>query len=424
LALALAWIACAVWNAVKPLPPGTHAASLAVRMAESQIDFVEDGPGLGIALRLERDAVGRAQQTIILDQSPLAPELAADLVARKRQRPNLAIVLIIDPLDESFGGTPARTLSGLERIGVVVARVRLERLRDSNPLYSSLWRLALSWWTNPFDEGRTAGNWAVELRRRNLRADQRQVLVADDGAGGWTSIVMSGPGSAAPARSNTGLQLRGHLARDIAASELRIAEWSSHDDRLPSPPPLEVRGVGTVDARLLTEGAAAAALREVISLAGGGDSISLIAPKLGDRTLIEAMRKAASRGARLQLLLDDAQPSTRAAAGELLRGGSANIELKWQSAPASAARYLLMRHRGDVWLELGSADFIRRSLEDLNLEASVELHLPAGARPARAAEDFFSRNWLRGAPYAQRADETDRTYWKYRIEEATGLSMF
>jgi hypothetical protein len=343
---------------------------------------------------------------------------------RKRQRPNLAIVLVSDPRNETYGGTPVNVLSDLERIGIVVARTRLERMRDSNPLYSSLWRLTIGWWSNAYDEAPDGQTWTAALRRRNHKADRRQLLVADDGAGGWTSIVISGPAAADPAGSNAALELHGHLARDIASSELRIADWSTGDDRLPAAPPLESRGVGSIDARLLTEGAIHAALLDDIAAAGPGDSISLIGQRLGARGLIDAMRKAAARGAHLKLLLIPGSAETQAAAGELMQGGSGHIELRWQAAPHSEARYALIRHRNDVWLDLGSADFIRSSLDDLNLEADVELHMPDRAIQARAAADFFSSAWSRASPYTLHADESQRTYWTYRLAEATGLSMF
>ena len=42
-----------------------------------------------------------------------SPELGA--LARKRQRPNLKIVLIVDPLNEAYGGTHAQYLTELEQ---------------------------------------------------------------------------------------------------------------------------------------------------------------------------------------------------------------------------------------------------------------------------------------------------------------------
>jgi hypothetical protein len=421
----LTWAACAVWNSVKPLPSGTHVTSLPARLAESQIDFIDDETRPGALLKRELDAVGRAEQTIVLDQCPLPSELAEQLLVRKRQRPNLKILLVTDPRNEIYGGTPAQTLSSLERAGIIVARTRLERMRDSNPLYSSLWRLTVGWWSDPFDEVPGAVTLASSLRRRNFKADQRQLIVADDGAGGWTSVVMSAP---APARAgvtaNVGLEIRGHLARDIVASELRIADWSTEDDRLPAAPPLESRGVGTIDARFLTEGAILAALRDVIAVAGNGDSIEVLAQAIGDRSIVDAMLLAAARGAHLRILLDPVLPNTRAAAGELVHNEAANVEVRWQSAGQTDARYALIRHRNDVWLDLGSANFTRRSLEDLNLEADIELHLPARAAAARAATDFFAKAWSSAAAYSDHADESKETYWRYRLTEATGLGMF
>jgi hypothetical protein len=421
----VAWIGCGLWNSVKPLPQGTHVTSLPARLAESQIDLIDEVSHPGAILKRELDAVGRAERTIVLDQSPLAHELAVQLLMRKRQRPNLSIMVVTDPRNEVYGGTPAQTLSSLERAGIVVARTRLERMRDSNPLYSSLWRLGVSWWSDPFDEVPGTVTLASSLRRHNLKADQRQLLVADDGAGGWTSIVISASVAAAAGKGgNVGLEVRGHLARDIVTSEVQIADWSTGDDRLPGAPPPESRGVGAIDARFLTEGAIQAALREAIAVAGNGDSIQIIAQAFGERNIVDAILLAAARGARLQILLDPVLADTRAAASDLVHNEAGNIEVRWQSAGPIDARYVLIRHRNDVWLDLGSADFTRRSLDDLNLEAGVELHMPARAAAARAATDFFDRAWSSAAVYADHADESRENYWRYRLNEATGLGTF
>jgi hypothetical protein len=236
---------------------------------------------------------------------------------------------------------------------------------------------------------------------------------------------MSGPPAAtARATADVGLEIHGHLARDLVMSELRIADWSTGDDRLPAAPPLESRGVGTIDARFLTEGAIHAALRDAIALTGNGDSIDVVGQALGDRAMVDALRLAAARGAHLHLLLGPALPSTRAAAGELVHNEAGNIEVRWQPIEQTQARYVLIRHRNDVWFDLGSADFSRRSLGDLNLEAGIELHMPARAAAARAATDFFAKAWSSAAAYADHADESKETYWRYRLTEATGSGMF
>jgi hypothetical protein len=416
--ITLAWVSCAVWNSVKPLPRGTRVASLPARLSESQVDFLDDLAPAGAILKRETEAIGRAEQTIVLNQSPLARELAEALLLRKRQRPNLKVMLVTDPRNEVYGGTPSRTLSALERTGIVVVRTRLERLRDPNPLYSSIWRLCVGWWSDPFDEMPGKATLGSSLRRLNLKADRRQLLVADDGAGGWTSIVMSA------ASSGVGLEIRGHLAAAIVTSELQIAAWSTDDDRLPAAPPVDSRGVGTIDARFLTEGAIQAALRDAIAIAGSGDSIKIAVQAFGDRQMVDAVVRAAARGARVQLLLDPGSPETQAAAGELLREEPGSIEVRWRRDPRAEAGYAVIQHRSDVWFDLGSANFTRRGLDDLDLAADIELHMPARAGPARAVTDLFAKHWSTAAAYASHADESKETYWRYRAAEATGLSVF
>ncbi|HWS64969.1 MAG TPA: phospholipase D-like domain-containing protein [Steroidobacteraceae bacterium] len=431
LIITLAWGSCAVWNSVKPLPRGTRVASLPARLDESQVDFLDDLAPPGALLKRETEAIGRAEQTIVLNQSPLARELADALLLRKRQRPNLKIMLVTDPRNEVYGGTPSRTLSALERTGIVVVRTRLERLRDPNPLYSSLWRLCVGWWSDPFDETPGKATLRSSLRRRNLKADGRQLLVADDGAGGWTSIVMSAASTGAAASiggavsAGLGVEIRGHLAAAIVASELQLAAWSTDDDRLPAAPPADSRGVGTIDARFLTEGAIQAALRDAIAIAGSGDSIKIAVQAFGDRKMVDAVVRAAARGARVQLLLDPGSPETQAAAGELLREEPGSIEVRWRARDSRAeAGYAVIQHRSDVWFDVGSANFTRRALDDLDLAADIELHMPARAGPARAVTDLFAKHWSNAAAYASHADESTETYWRYRVAEATGLSVF
>jgi hypothetical protein len=205
---------------------------------------------------------------------------------------------------------------------------------------------------------------------------------------------------------------------------LQLAAWSSDDDRLPGAPPVENRGVGTIDARVLTEGAIHAALRDAIAGAGGGDSVSVMARALGDRQLVQALVRATAQGAHLQLLLDPGLPANQAVAAELLRTAAGSIDVRWAARGAGThACFVLIQHRNDVWLNLGSAEFTRRALDDLNLETNIELHMPARAPPARAAAESFARAFASGTAYADHADERRSLYWRYRLAEATGFRV-
>jgi phosphatidylserine/phosphatidylglycerophosphate/cardiolipin synthase-like enzyme len=253
---------------------------------------------------------------------------------------------------------------------------------------------------------------------QNFKADQRQLMVADDGSGGWAAMI-------APAAS-AGLILRGPLSRAMIASELQIATWSADDDRLPLALQMEGRGVGSIDARFLTEGAIETALLDTIAAAGSGDEISIAVDNLSDRRLITAALRAAARGARLRVLLGRHRVPNQVVAGELKEDGGGRIEVRWYPIEPGAPhpKLLVVRHGTDLWMNLGSANFTRRNLDDLNLEAGVELRMPARAAPARAVSDYFAKVWSGASADGDKAHESAAAYWRYRFAEATGLSSF
>lgn len=384
------------------------------------MDVIDDAAGHGQILAHQLAAIDRAEQMILLDECPLTRDIAQHVLTRKHQRPNLKVVVVADPLDEAYGGTPAQYLAALEQAGIIVARTGLNRLRDPNPLYSSLWRLSVAWWSDPFDEASGQISLRSALRKLNFKRDQRQLMVADDGAGGWLSMI---PGNA---DGDLGVELRGGLAHAVASSELQIADWSTNDDRLPSAPPAEGRAMGSIDVRFLTEGAIRSALLDAVAAAGSGDELSLAVRALSDRRLIGAVLRAAERGARLKILLDPHAPPNRAVAGELTRDGAGLIDVRWSVSSGFSAKVSLaiVRHGGELWANVGAADFTRPSLGDFNLEAAVEMRLPARAAAARALADHFTKEWTSATAYARFADESRGSYWRYRLLEAGGLAAF
>lgn len=419
LVLLLAWLSLMFWNTAKPLPPGTHLVSQTARLSDADVDFLHESLRRRAAVAPDLSAIDHAEQLIVLDRSPVTRELAQRLLARRHLRPHLKIVLVTDPANEAFGGSPAQTLTSLEQAGVIVARVRLDRLRDSNPLYSGLWRLAFGWWSDPFDETPGRATLPALARTRNSKSDQRQLVVADDGSGGWIAII-------APAGAAASLTLRGPLARAIIAGELQVAAWSTDDDRLPVGPSMDDRGVGSIDARFLTEGAIETALLDAIAAAGSGDRLGIAVENFSERRLIAAALRAAVRGASLQVLLARNREPNQAVADELLRGGGGRIEIRWYlgSDAASLPKLLLFRHGDDVWMNLGTANYTRRNLGDLNLAASVELRMPVRAAAARAVTKYFSEAWSVAATDPKFAAASAADYWHYRFAEASGLSSF
>jgi hypothetical protein len=413
--LLAAWVAVAFWNVVKPLPPGTRAMSLSARLAESDLELLGGAGAQSIVMARALNVVEHAEQLIVIDESPLPREVAQALLLRRHVRPHLKIVVLVDPAPAAYGGTPAQDLASLERQGIIVARVRLERLRDSNPLYSAFWRIAFDWWSDPFEEAANPDGLAARSRRLNFKADQRQMLVADDGAGGWISLTGS-------PQSATALIARGALAQDIMAAELSLASWSD-EDRLPAVPPAHGRRLGTIDARYLTEGAIGLAMADTLATLVGGDEVRLSTRHLSDRGMIAALSRAAARGAKVQVLLDPVPSPNLGTAGELHGDG---VEIRWARDPPNAPRssLLLVRHGKDASIYFGSANFTRRNLRDFDLESTMELRAPAFAALAKTFDEYFAGSWAAAAEYHGYADESLPTYWSERFAEATGLASF
>jgi cardiolipin synthase A/B len=413
----LAWMAVAVWNTQKPLPPGTHVASLATRLTESQVQVLSAPAASGEIEARELAVIDHASELIVIDAAPLSRAVGQGLLLQRIKRPNIKIVLVSDPRSEAYGGTPVEYLESLERAGVIVARVRLDRLRDCIPLYSALWRLTLGWWSEPFDEHPAEAGLRASLRARNRKWDQRRLLVADDGAGGWSSLLTAAPDLA--------VQITGGLARDMAASELEIAAWSSGDDRLPVPPRAAARGPGSIDARFLTEGAIRGAMLDALSAAGAGDEVGLAAVRLSDRRVIGAVLRAAGQGAHVRVLLDAGAAPNFPVAAELERDGGGNIELRWRVPPAPASASLAwVARRGELSASVGAADFTRPSLDDINLESAIEVRLPEREAAAHALEGHFAEEWAAGAAYTRYAVESQTDYWQYRFKQAAALAAF
>jgi hypothetical protein len=414
----LIWAGIAAWNTIKPLPAGTRVTSLTARLDESQVDVIDDSAGARNTLARELAVIDRAAQVIVLDQAPLARETGQHLLIRKRQRPNIRIVVLADPLPEIYGGTPSHYLDSLERAGIIVARTRLSRLRDPLPWYSALWRMSIGWWSDPYDETAPQAGLRASLRRSNFKADRRQILVADDGSGGWVGV--------APAASGAGLAvaISGGVARDMAASELKIAGWSTGDDRLPAAPPPASLGVGSIDARFLTEGAIRGALVDAFSTAVEGDEIRVATPALSDRSLVTAILGAAARGVHVRVLLDTDLLPNRTVADELVRDAAGGIEVRWASAGAMSSSLAIVSHRRELWVSLGAADFTRLSLDDLNLSAAVDFRLQDRAAVAHEFMDAFEARWSAAKKDASQADGDGLGYWRYRAQQAAGLAAY
>lgn len=482
LGVVLAWSAVALWHTHKPMPPGTDVASAWLDTPLSDIRLltdvtVADGRGRPIIRQQIFDEVLRivdaAREFIVLDwflfnaqraaagdaetvaHRALCAELRDRLIARRKARPGLRVLFITDPINDLYGSAPSLDLEALRAAGVDVVLTDLDRLRDSNPLYSALWRLAFKWWAadgrgagwlpNPLDWGPARVGLPTWLRLLNFKANHRKLIVADDGKGALVALVTSAnPHDASSAHSNVGLRFSGAAAHAALLSELEVARFSGWRADWQPPAPGQSTAVANVARlKLLTESAIEGALASAIRTAAAGESIAMALFYLSDRDIVAELIDAAERGVRIRLILDpnkdafgrtkDGVPN-RPVAAELRRRSAGSLEIRWYRTHGEQfhTKLALVRRADSIWALLGSANFTRRNLAGYNLEASVALETGIGTALAQDLINYFETLW-QNDPLAVREFTTDfhtyedqsfTRYWRYRLMEATGLSTF
>ncbi len=473
------WAGVGAWNTTKPMPGGTNVSTEPALVPAADVRFLYDltraqpqGGELVYEQRIFDEVfriVDEARSFIVADffllnehmgagggaHRPLSRELVQRLIARKQAVPGLSVLLITDPINDVYGGAPSPMLAELRNVGVEVVVTNLEPLRDSNPLYSAVWRTLLQWWgnsasggsmTNPFtgDGSKiTLRSWFALL---NFKANHRKLIVADREDGTLTALVTSAnPHDASSAHSNVALRFTGAPANEVVASEMAIARFSGWRGHVyaagaESEPTADQQGVAL---SFVTEEAIRRHLIDAISGTRSGDAVSIATFYLADRKVLGALLEAANRGARVRLILDpnrdafgrqkDGVPN-RPVANELVKRSGERIEVRWYRTHGEQFHTkIAMIKRGDRFIaSLGSANLTRRNIGNYNLEANVAIEAAGDSQLAIEMQSYFDRLWNNDGPtgteytaaFGAFRDEDGAKYWRYRLMEASGLSTW
>ncbi|MDX1588425.1 MAG: phospholipase D-like domain-containing protein [Oleiphilaceae bacterium] len=463
LTLAALVTASGVYHRYRPLPPGMGHSHPWRRASE--VRFLADYPRprqplpcssaiVPASLSLIRQARHHLRMDNFLfnaDQGdqpqhlPLTDTVTSAL--RVRAREGVRIDLISDPINTLYGAHWPAHFVQLEQAGLTIRITDLRALRDSNPLWSALWRLSLAPFTNLAATGQAArGGWLpgpfgphrMTLRSwlalPNFKANHRKTLVVDGRHGLVSSANLH---DASSNHHNVGLRFSGPVCRDLLHSESAVMAFSGGDPRPPAPDPEPDSVQALPRLRLLTEAAIRDALLAVIQQARPGERLRLALFYLSHRRLIRALRQAHQRGVVVQLLLDPNRDAfgrqksgmpNRPVASELHRAG---IAVRWVRTHGEQfhSKLLLAEKPDHGDLLLGSANFTRRNLDNLNLESAVQWQAPPEDGAIRDASDWFDTLWKNrngewSLDYHQYRDHRCYRYWLYRLMEASGCCTF
>ena len=456
------------YYAVRPLPKGLSASSEI--LPASDVRFLCDQTCLDASGKHVIDQhifdevfamIGKAEHLVVVDMflfnefsgggTPyrhLCEELTSALIARRHAVPSLRAVLITDPVNTFYGGLEDSHQRRLREAGVEVVVTRLDRLRDSNTVWSSVWRLLFKpwgnstqggWVANPLGEGKvTLRSWLTLL---NFKANHRKVVVADANGKLIALVTSANPHDGSSAHSNVAVIFDGPAARSMLEAEQAVLNFSKglgQRDLINDAPAVtpDVAPTNAVWVQVVTAEAIADAAEAMIGGAQAGDALDLVMFYLADRPIIRALVAAAGRGVAMRVVLDPNKDAfgrqkngmpNRQVARELVAAG---IPVRWAvtSGEQMHTKMLLVKRAGGTAdLLLGSANFTRRNVRDYNMEADVRVYGRVGTPVLADVSATVDRLWTNEGRHvfttgyeAFRDDSLWRVFL-FRVQEATGL---
>lgn len=424
--------------------------------------------------------VGEAESYILLDMflynnflgtatsAPrmLTRELTDALIAKKTKNPEIVIQVITDPVNEFYNGVRSPHFTVLEKAGVSVITTDLRPLRDSNPLYSGLWRTLFQWFEpahgsdllpNPLESGGEGVGIASYLTGFNYKANHRKIVVTDyrrgDDVGISTLVTSFNPHDGSSGHSNSAVRVDREVWRDVVESERAVATFSGVSFVEPSRVPLPDTAVATSTAvvQMVTEEAIRDVLLSRIATLGTGDRLDMAMFYLADRQVIESLLEADAVGVAIRLLLDPSKDAfgrikngmpNRQVASELLAKSTGNIQIRWCDTHGEQchSKLVLMHTDDEHMMMLGSANLTKRNIGGFNLETNIMIResrqmkdvrrLSEGIPAIIDAQEFFEETWhneggrIYSTDYETYRDDSLFKKIRFRIKESTGANRW
>jgi len=466
----LLWlIAVGIFQMFKPLPAGVDYAGKWRNISQDGVTFLYD-------LTYEKDGervheqqifdrvfsnIQNAENYILIDMflfneylgnatssyRSLSQELVDRLIDAKQNHPDIRIDVITDPINTIYGGSTSAVVEKLTANGIHVVITDLAALRDSNPIYSAIWRTFIQWFGNspggllphPFSKAATDVSLRSYLSLLNFKANHRKVFMADAGDSYVSMIMSANPHDASAAHSNVALEVRESIAPDLFETERGVASFSDGGlfQNSIEDPEKETEGLKI---RVLTEASIYRAIVAEIDAATSGDSIRLAMFYLSERHIIDALEAAARRGVKIHMVLDPNKDAfgyeksgipNRPVAHELMDDTDGAVKVRWYDTRGEQfhSKMLLVDKDEASIVILGSANYTRRNLRNYNLEFDVILKGGNDAQVFADIRQYFDRIWNNrdGAYTIGYEAYEDKAFFKtmmYRVQEKFGVSSF
>ncbi|MEK5523934.1 phospholipase [Heyndrickxia sporothermodurans] len=430
----LVYVSTILYHVYKPLPKGISYEGQIHHVSEDDISFLTDLTYQKEGhLQIEQEifprifeVIEQAQQFIVCDFflfnsyydhdlnfPPLSESMAQRLIRKKREKPNMRIIVITDDINTYYGSHKSKELEEMKRNGIEVVMTNLDPLRDSTPLYSAVWRMFIrpfgqsgkGWIPNAMAD--TAPHMTIRsyLELLNIKANHRKTFATEKSA-----FILSGnPHDASAYFSNHAIEIKGPIIQDLLLSEQAAVELSN-GPKLPTYSSKDGKK-GEYEVQLLTEGKVFEHILKAINQTNPGDELWMGMFYIADRKIIHSLLKAADRGVNIKLILDPNENAfgnkksglpNRPVARELNKKSKGKIHIRWYNTGKEQyhAKLIYIKKRKHAQIFSGSTNLTLRNLADYNLETDVKITAPIEAKLVGKVDRYFQRIWTnRDAKY-------------------------
>lgn len=381
-----------------------------------------------------------------LDPLPIAEEFAQKILEKRKKDPNVKIYLILDEGNTFYGAYDNEMYKRLEAAGVKIGIVDLAKLPDPIPVYSAIWRLLIQPFGNPKNVGKTKnplheGTDPVTvrsiLRALNGKADHRKLIMNEK-----TAMLTTGnPHAEGSRHSNVAFKFSSPILKDLYNAEIPVAKITKKDGSLNRTLPyqkfdIEPSKNNQIKLQYFTEGQTGEDMTRELKNAQPGDEVFIAQFFLSDRQILTDIKKAAKRGVKFRLILNNSTAAfpNKAASGELMklaRKHGYDIDVKFYNKGAEMYHVKMMTiYKKNYMITYGgSTNFTRRNMRDYNLENELKIISTYDQKISKQVTDYYDRLWTNRdgdftLPYDTEKNEKRSNDLILRFLEVNGIGAF
>ncbi len=404
------------------------------------------------------DLIDKAEKFIVVDMflyndeydktdykyPELSKTFTDKLIAKKKDNPQMKIIVITDEINNLYRSYESKYLKQLTENDIEVVISKMEKYRDSNPIYSIYWRVFCRIFGNKdsnigknfFNPNGEKMKISSFFRLLNFKANHRKVIISEKEA----IVSSANPHDPSFYHSNIAFRVSKELVNDLLASERSLVQVSAKNLDFDLKIEAEKSENTKIKAKVITEGRIKEAILSAIEDTKEGDTVRIGVFYFAERKIVKSLIDASKRGVEIKIIMDSNKDAfgkekvgipNRQVAYELYKKSKQKIQIRWYNTKGEQyhSKFIHIKSDNKSWITGGSANYTRRNIGDYNLETNLEIIIDNENDLVKELETYFERLWNnKGGEYTldrEKFYETSKLkYYIYRIQEFTGLSTF